>query len=361
MPQPTVRHVPDNPANGMRDSVGVHHLEPLTFTNALLSWKFTLWWDLLIALIGACYAVGVVRRNRRRPESPWPAHRSWLFASGLLSWVVAMNSFVGVYSHALFTMHMVQHLMLIMVVPALLVYGKPLQLYGELDPSGRRERLLRGRTVGLLTHPAWTMVLYSVVLVATHLTPFMQVMLLNPWLHHAESALYLVTGYLTFLPLLGTEPTRWQHFPYPLRVFSAMMGMGPDTGIGVILMMADKPLFPAYFDMRDWWLDDGTLTVLADQRLGGGIMWFFGDAIMALFALILVKQWMRSKGPEAGFGNWLESARRSALAGTYEETDEPEVRNLRASENVDEDERARQAYNAMLARLAQQERHGEDR
>ncbi|NYH79167.1 putative copper resistance protein D [Actinopolyspora biskrensis] len=356
MPQPTVGHVPENGTNRMRDSVGVHHVEPLTFSSALLSWKFAFWWDLLIALIGAAYTAGVLRLHRRAPHRKWPAHRSWLFAAGLVSWFVAMNSFVGVYSHALFTMHMVQHLMLIMLVPALLIYGKPLQLYSELDESGARERLLRGRAVGMLTHPAWTMVLYTVVLVATHLTSFMQIMLLNPWLHHAESALYLVTGYLTFLPLLGTEPTRWQHFPYPLRVFSAMMGMGPDTGIGVILMMADDPLFPAYFGMRDWWLDDGTLTVLADQRLGGGIMWFFGDALMAVFALILVKQWMRAKGSEAGFGNWLESARRSALADTDEEGGSA-ARSLQASEDLDEDERARQAYNAMLARLAQHDRN----
>ncbi|SDO98305.1 putative copper resistance protein D [Actinopolyspora xinjiangensis] len=332
----------------------MHHVEELTLTSALLSWKFALWWNLLIVLLGAAYAAGVVRLRRERPERSWPAHRSWLFASGLVSLFVAMNSFVAVYSHALFTMHMVQHLMLIMLVPALLVYGKPLRLWSELDGSGRVERVLRGRTVGILTHPAWTMVLYSVVLVATHLTPFMQVMLLNPWLHHAESVLYLVTGYLTFLPLLGREPTRWQRFPYPLRVFSSLMGMGPDTGIGVILMMADDPLFPAYGMMRDWWIDDGTLTVLADQRLGGGIMWFFGDALMAVFALVLVKQWMRAKGSEAGFGNWLESARRSALAETDSEA-ESAVRNLRAAEDVDEDERARQAYNAMLARLARQD------
>ncbi|SFE13251.1 putative copper resistance protein D [Actinopolyspora alba] len=338
----------------MRESVGVHHVEELTFTSALLSWKFAFWWDLLIVLLGVTYAAGVTRLRRGSRGRTWPAHRCWLFASGLVSLFVAMNSFVAVYGHALFTMHMVQHLMLIMLVPALLVYGKPLRLWSELDESGRVARILRGRAVGMLTHPAWTMVLYSVVLVATHLTPFMQLMLLNPWLHHAESVLYLVAGYLTFLPLLGTEPTRWQHFPYPLRVFSALMGMGPDTGIGVILMMADDPLFPAYGRMRDWWIDDGTLTVLADQRLGGGIMWFFGDALMAVFALVLVRQWMRANGSEAGFGNWLESARRSALAETDGEADS-EVQSLRTTDDLDEDERARQAYNAMLARLARQD------
>lgn len=333
-------------------------MEPLTVIGALLSWKLAFWWNLAILLVGTAYGVAVARHRRLHPRHPWPAHRIWLFGTGLGCWVLAMNSFVAVYSHALFTMHMVQHLMLIMVVPALLVYGKPLQLWAELDDTGHRERLLRGRFVALLVHPAWTMVLYTVVLVATHLTPFMQVMLLNPWLHHVESVLYLVTGYLTFLPLLGTEPTRWQRFPYPLRVFSALMGMGPDTGIGVILMMAPDPLFPAYADMRGWGIADGSWTVLADQRLGGAIMWFFGDAIMAVFALVLVKQWMRAKGSEAGFGRWLESARRSALAETHSEAPDA-AENLEHAEDVDEDERARLAYNAMLARLAQQEqRHG---
>lgn len=330
-----------------------HHLEPLTLTSALLSWKAAYGWDLLILLLAAAYGAGLVRLRRRAPHRPWPAHRTTFFAAGLVTWALAMNSFIGVYSHALFTMHMVQHLMLIMLVPALLVYGKPLQLWAELDLTGRRERILRGRVVGYLTHPALTMVLYAVVLVATHLTPFMQVMLLNPWMHQLESGLYLVTGYLTFLPLLGTEPTRWQHFPYPLRVFSSLMAMAPDTGIGVLLMMAPAPLFPAYGRMRDWgW------SLLTDQRIGGAIMWFFGDALMAIFALVLVKQWMRARGSEAGFGNWLESARRNALAETSE-TEDANSATLESTEDVDEDERARRAYNAMLARLAgREERDG---
>ncbi len=331
-----------------------HHLEPLTWSTGLTSWTFAYWWDLVILLLAAAYFTGLVRLRRRAPHQVWPKHRTAFFTAGLVSWLLTMNSSIAVYSHPMFTMHMVQHLMLIMVVPALLVYGKPLRLWVELDASGRVENVLRGRVVGYFTHPVLTMVLYAVVLVATHLTSFMQVMLLNPWLHHAEAVLYLVTGYLTFLPLVGNEPIRWQRFPYSLRVFASLMAMGPDTGIGVILMMAPDPMWPAYARMQNWpgW------DLVADQRIGGAIMWFFGDAIMALFALVLVRQWIRAKGPESGFGNWLESARRSALAET---SGDGQDAGLSQSDDVDDDERARQAYNAMLARLAEQERGGSGR
>lgn len=336
---------------------GVHHqLEPLTWTTAFTTWTFATWWNVATLLAALAYGLGLARLRRRR-HARWPLRRTAAFATGLVAWAVAMNSSVAVYSHALFTMHMVQHLMLIMVVPALLICGKPLQLVVDLDGTGRAERVLRGRTVGYLTHPALTLVLYAVVLVATHLTPFMQVMLTVPGLHDAESALYLVTGYLTFLPMIGFEPIRWGRLAYPLRLFAAMMAMAPDTGIGVILMTADDPLFPAY-GMRDW-----GFSALTDQRVGGAIMWFFGDGIMALFAIVLVGMWRRAPSSQAGFGTWLESARRHALAGTSshgETSAGTDAAAMESTDDVDEDERARRAYNAMLARLAGREPPRED-
>lgn len=342
---------PGNRVGASHDLQGVHHHpEPLTWATGLSTWTFAIGWNVVILLLALAYGAGVVRLTRRAHRT-WPARRTASYAAGLVAFALAMNSAIAVYSHALFTMHMVQHLVLIMLVPALLIHGKPLQLLVDLDDSGRAERILRGRAVGHLTNPVLTLMLYTVVLVATHLTSFMQFMLVTPGMHDVESALYLVTGYLTFLPMIGGEPIRWQRLAYPLRVFAAMMAMAPDTGIGVILMTADDPLFPAYGMMRDWgW------SALTDQRVGGSIMWFFGDALMAVFAIVLVLQWRRAPTSETGFGSWLEAARRHALAGTSDgETPGGDAAAMESTDDVDDDERARRAYNAMLARLAGRE------
>lgn len=336
---------------------GVHHqLEPLTWTTGLATWTFATWWNVATLLVALAYGLGLLRRRRLAgPHDPWPLRRSLSFTAGIVAWYVTMNSSIAVYSHALFTVHMAQHLMLIMVIPVLLTCGKPLRLLADVDRTGRAERILHGRVVGYLTHPVLTLVLYTVVLVGTHLTPFMQIMLTTPGMHDAESALYLITGYLTFLPMVGFEPGRWGRLAYPLRLFAAMLAMAPDTGIGVILMTADDPLFPAYGAMRDWgW------SPLTDQRIGGAVMWFFGDGLMAAFSIVLVAMWRRAPVAHAGLGTWLESARKHALAGTSHESplpeeDSDEAATMESSDDVDEDERARQAYNAMLARLAGRE------
>ncbi|MDR7303698.1 putative copper resistance protein D [Haloactinomyces albus] len=319
----------------------MQHLPPLTWATGLTSWQLSPW-DGLVAVLAAAYLMGVARYRR---HGRWPVWRTMAFLSGLTVFVLAVNSGIGVYSEALVWVHMVQHLMLIMAVPILLIAGRPLSLWVTAggDPSGRRERFLRSRAVGMLTHPASSFVFYAAVLVITHLTVFAQARLEHPWLQHLEIALYLISGYLLFLPLLGGEPTRWQRFPHPLRVVVLMAGMLPDTLVGVVLMMAPQPFAPAYRLARPEWGP----TLLADQHLAGAIMWFFGDATMAVLALITVRIWLRTSGPETGFGSWLESARRSALTHTTTGT-APALDN---ADDVDADEQALADYNAMLARL----------
>ncbi|ASU80571.1 cytochrome c oxidase assembly protein [Actinopolyspora erythraea] len=317
--------------------------EPLTWSNALTSWQLSPWDGLVVAL-AAGYLAGVVRY--RRGGGRWPVRHSAAFLAGLLALVLAVNSAIGVYSESLTWVHMVQHLVLIMAVPILLIAGRPLALWATADDgttSRRLTGLLNSRAAGWLTHPATSFVYYTAVLIVTHLTVFAQLRLEHEWLRHFEIVLYLTSGYLLFLPVLGNEPLRWKHFPHPLRVVLLMAGMLPDTLVGVVLMMAPNPIAPAYRLARPDWGP----ALLTDQHLAGAIMWFFGDATMAVLALITVGMWLRSRGPEAGFGSWLETARRGALARTASGP----APALSDSTDVDADERALADYNAMLARL----------
>lgn len=313
----------------------MQHAQPLTWATALATWRLSAW-DLLVAALGAAYLAGLAKC--RRAGKPWPAWRAWCFLAGLVTMVLAVNSAISVYSDFLFWIHMAQHLTLIMAVPVLLITGRPLSLWVA---AGARMRFLESGPIAVLTNPAVAFVLYGAVLIGTHLTPFLEVRLEHPWLMHVEIAAYLVSGYLFFLPIIGGEPIRWQRFPHPLRVVFLLVGMLPDTVVGIVLMMSPHPIAPSYGLARPGWGP----TLLTDQNLAGAIMWFFGDSTMAALALVAIRLWLRASGPEAGFGSWLESARRSALAqhgGTLP---------LRESDDVDSDDQALAAYNAMLARL----------
>jgi putative copper resistance protein D len=317
--------------------------QPLTWSTVLTSWQFSSW-DVLVAVLAVAYFAGVLRC--RRLGQRWPLWRAGCFTAGLALLVLALNSALGVYSGTLYSVHMVQHLTLIMGVPVLLAFGHPLSLWVVAAPPERRprrERLLLSWPVTVLTHPALAFVFYSAVLIGTHLTPFLQARLEHPQLGHVEIALYLLSGYALFLPVIGGEPVRWGRLPYVLRVVLLFGAMLPDTLVGVVTMMASQPIAPGFAQAHPGWGP----SLLDDQRTAGAIMWLVGDMVMAALSAVVIGMAMRDGGAEAGLGSWVESARRNSLTRAAG----PEASPLGADAADADSDEALAAYNAMLARL----------
>jgi cytochrome c oxidase assembly factor CtaG len=211
---------------------------PLTPETAVTTWQFAPVATALLVLLAAAYLSGTWSVRRRHPARPWPAARTASFLLGLAAIAVATQSSIGAYDDALFSVHMVQHLLLIMVAPPLLVAGRPvmLALHATRNPAHTWiKHAVRSRAATALTWPPFAVTLYAAVVVITHLTPLRQLVLENPALHDAEHVLYLVTGYLYFLPVIGSEPLRWRLSPLS-RYLLLLVAMVPDTAVGVILM-----------------------------------------------------------------------------------------------------------------------------
>ncbi|WP_157099753.1 cytochrome c oxidase assembly protein [Microbispora sp. ATCC PTA-5024] len=291
------------------------------------------------------YVAGLAARNTQA-TSPWPRTRTVCFMLGVATMVLALDGGVAVYGGVLFWIHMVQHLMLIMIVPALLAFGRPLTLAQESGESGRRaSAALLGSPVTALTFPAATVVLYTVVLAGVHLSDFMQAMMLHPWLGDLEHTSYLLSGYLLFSPLLTRDPTRFE-VPYLLRLVILMIAMTADTVVGVVLIQTPLEPWPAYAAVHPSW----AAPLLDDVHAGGALMWIGGDGLMFAMVLIVLFQWISDTRPEArGAGRWLESVRQSALANTLPSPGGGDA--ILNARDVDADEDALAAYNAMLSRL----------
>jgi putative copper resistance protein D len=101
---------------------------PLTLTDVLTTWQFAPLVSAALAVLATGYLTAVVVAARRRAARAWPARRTAAFLLGLLVIAVATQSSVGLYDDVLFSAHMVQHLMLIMVAPPLLISGRPVTL-----------------------------------------------------------------------------------------------------------------------------------------------------------------------------------------------------------------------------------------
>jgi putative copper resistance protein D len=175
----------------------------------------------------------------------------------------------------------------------------------------------------------------------------MDVMMGSPALMAFERLLYLGGGYLYFSRLLTADASA-EALPYPLRLFSLFMGMSADTVVGIVLLQATNPPFPAYARMHPHW-GPGPL---ADIHGGGAVMWIGGDGLMFVMLVVIGATWLMDRSPEAGrAGTFLESARQATLAGTGHQSASGARERLRTSGNVDEDDDALEAYNALLARL----------
>jgi cytochrome c oxidase assembly factor CtaG len=325
----------------------------------LQQWQFAPVVTALVAAAAALYLWGVWRVGRRHPARPWRWWRTAFFFAGLAAIVLATESGIGAYDDVLFWDHMVQHLMLIMVAPPLLVAGQPvtLLLHASRNPLHTwTKRVIRSRVVSFLTWPPFTLAAYAAVIVSTHLTGLITTTITHPLLHDAEHAVYLVVGYLFFLPIVGSEPIRWR-LSYPIRFLMLAVAMPVDTFTGLILTMQGTPL-----RATNGPAPPGSPNPLQDIHWAGAIMWVAGDALMFGFMMLVFLMWARSdQGGDSSLG-WLEKVRSNsfehatrqgaspAAAGASTATASPST--AAAPGTIDDDEHLA-AYNDYLARLNQ--------
>jgi cytochrome c oxidase assembly factor CtaG len=241
-----------------------------------------------IAALAAGYLVAVTRVRRHHPNGSWPVVRTASFLLGLAGIALATESAIAVYDDELLSAHMIQHLLLIMAAPPLLIYGRPLTVvlhaWGNPVHAGVR-RVLRARWVTAISHPAFAAPLLAAVVVGTHLTPFMTVALEHPLVHDCEHVLYLAAGYLFFLSVIASEPVR-PRLSAGARYLLVLAVMPIDGVVGLIWMLDPHVLFAAYAHPDRTWGP----SPLADQHLAGAIMFMGGDSLMIALGIVLAVQ-----------------------------------------------------------------------
>jgi cytochrome c oxidase assembly factor CtaG len=342
--------------------MGSQALPPVSVAELVGRWQFAPVVTGLVVVAGGLYLWGALRVRREHPARPWPLSRTALFLGGLAVVVIATQSGVGSYDDVLFWDHMVQHLLLLMVAPPLLVVGQPatLLLQASRNPLHTwAKKLLLSRVVTWLTWPPFGFVLYAGVIVGTHLTGFMNLVLSNQTVHGAEQALFLVAGYLYFLPLVGREPIRWR-ISYPSRIFVLFLAMPIDAFTGLALGSEGSNPFSALAVGRPAWAP----SPVSDVHIGGAVMWVGGAGLMFVVMLTVFFAWSREALADGGLG-WLETARRAnfaALVGAHQPSStgggeaSPRPASGDVDESVDDDEHLA-AYNEYLARLNKQHDH----
>ena len=269
---------------------GAHAPTP-TFPSVLLEWRFDPLVVAGLAAAGAAYLWAVLAVNRAHPQNRHPRARTWFFFAGLAAIGVALASPIEVYEGELFSVHMLQHLILMLLAAPLLLAGGPITLTLRVSTPAVRRRLLwilHSPVVKAISFPVVTWLLFVAVSWGWHFSTLYDQALENPLLHYFQHATFLATALLFWWPITGADPSPWR-MPYPVRLFYLFLALPQNSFLGVALLSAGQVLYPHYVtNVRAW-----GPTPLEDQQLGGVLMWVIGDIAFLLGMVIVIVGWMR--------------------------------------------------------------------
>src|SRR5262245_7014647 len=149
--------------------------EPPSPATLLLGWTFPPLPTLAILAAVAWWVWATRRVNAAHPANPVPRLRRWAFAGGMIALAFALLSGIERYDTTLFSVHMVQHLLLTMVAAPLIVLAAPITLILRLSAPDTRQRivlpLLHSRIVRFIAFPAVAWIAFAVVMWGAHFSP----------------------------------------------------------------------------------------------------------------------------------------------------------------------------------------------
>ncbi len=260
----------------------------------VLDWSFDPTVVLPLALAAALYLSAVRRVDGAHPNNPVPWTRTAAFLGGLLAIEIALQSPIERYDTTLFSVHMVQHILLMFVAAPLIALGAPITLLLRVATARQRSRIvlpiLHSRVVRALSFPVVTWIVFTAVMWGTHFSPWFDAALEDPLVHQAEHVAFLAAALLFWCPVVGLDPSPWR-MPHPVRALYTFLQMPQNTFLSLAIFSASAPLYAHYATLQRSWGP----SALADQQAAGAIMWVCGDLTFVTALILVVLAWMRSE------------------------------------------------------------------
>lgn len=259
------------------------------------SWEPTAGAGLL--LTAGAYFSGVRSLWREAGARGLPGWRIWCFGTGLLIVALALFSPLAALAGSLLAAHMIQHLLLMLGAPPLLILGAPFRVIFWAIPSGARRSLalwwnrdrVLARLVSGAAKPAVAWTLSMIALLLWHLPGLYQAALAHESLHVLEHLCFVGTGLLFWQVVL--RPNDYRRLNYGVSVLYLFTAALPSGLLGALLTFAGRPLYSTQSAGASLW----GLTPLEDQQLAGLIMWMPGGLIYLGAAAGFFLAWLRSE------------------------------------------------------------------
>ena len=254
----------------------------LPWTIWLTDWRFE-----PVPIAAAVLAVVFYYAAARRLAWQHPDYRltrgqqaAFLSAVGLTLFTILspIDTIGELYS---FTVHMVQHLLMIIPVPILVLLGLPEWM---LAPLFRLRPVPWG--MRLFTQPIIATVLFNLVFMGWHIPRLYELSLTNYTAHELQHLTFLASGLISWWPIMG--PRYQLQTPF-LKIAYIFVQKLPPTLLGAVLVFAEAPLYAAYANqpVRLWgW------SPLLDQQMGGVVMWIPAGIVYLIILSVVFFRWI---------------------------------------------------------------------
>ena len=239
-----------------------------------------------LGLAALIYVLGLreLRRRGRLRRTVAPRHELY-FLLGLMAIAAALLSPIDSLSDRLFAVHMLQHFLLLMVAPPLLLLGKPIPVLVVGAPRGLTRWLARRHArvawfralTRALVSPFVAWPLFVGTMLAWHIPIFFDSALENETVHVLEHLCFLAAGMLFWWVIVQPYPGK-PRLGYGWRLDYVLLATIPESALGFIIILASSPVYPFYTRVPRLW----GLSPMDDQAIAGNIMMDGGDAVLVL-------------------------------------------------------------------------------
>ena len=260
-------------------------------TTTGLNWNFapSIFMMLISLAVLYGYLIYLARKDGHWGKEVRGRHIAF-FALGLFIIFIALVSPLDTLSNvALFSAHMVQHLLLMLIASALLLLGTPGYWIRYLYSLPVLKRILP-----IVTHPVVTLLTFNFVMWIWHVPALYQAALLDVNIHVMEHMMFLAAGVLMWLPVIHDAPP--QHpLSYPGRIVYLFANMISSSILGALFTFATGIAYPFYGNAS---LAFG-MSPATDQELAGLIMWVPGGGLFLISILIVFSAWLNAEDRKA--------------------------------------------------------------
>ena len=236
---------------------------------------------LLALTVGYLLAVGPLRQRFGWAEEVNSTKVIAFLAGVFVLFVALLSPLHELGDNYLFSAHMIQHLLLILVAPPLLLLGTPDWL---LRPLIRPRWIMA--TVQFLTKPVVAFFLVNVIFAMWHVPALYDLTLESREAHVIEHLMFIVSGFILWLPILSPMP-ELPRSSYLIQTVYLFLQPTVPSLLGAIIAFSDRILYSGYAVAPRVW----DLSPKSDQQLGGLIMWVPGGLAFLLTVVIVFLVW----------------------------------------------------------------------